>query len=164
VKRSLRCGQSITELALLFPVMLAILCGIIDFGYYTFAYATVESAARRGSEQAMKAPPPPNTDGSVTDDYCVAAIRSAARVGTAPLVFANSDIVVKYPTASDQSLYSATPTRAVGSVIQVQIVYTDTWLSPLGPLFFLSNTFTIRYTSRRSIVNPYYGTYCASGS
>jgi Flp pilus assembly protein TadG len=148
----------------LFPVLLLILCGIIDFGYYTFAYATVESAARRASEQAMKAPPAPNADGSVTSDYCVAAIRSAARVGTAPLVFADSDIVVRYPTATDQSIYPTIPTRAVGAIIQVQIVYTSTWLSPLGPLFALSNTFTVRYTSRRSIVNPYYGTYCASGT
>ena len=151
------------ELALVFPMLMLFVCGIIDISYYTFVHATIESAARRATEQASKAPPPPNVDGSVTQDFCVAAIRSAARVGTAPLDFANSTIVVSYPTRAQQSFYPVVPTRALGSVIQVRVLYTSAWLTPVGPLFFRGASFTVDYRSRRSIATSYFGTYCATG-
>lgn len=45
-------GQSIAELALLFPVLLLIMIGVLDLGRAFFAYTTVVNAAREGARYA----------------------------------------------------------------------------------------------------------------
>ena len=42
-------GQSMVELAILLPILLIILLGIIDFGRVFFAYVTITNAAREGA-------------------------------------------------------------------------------------------------------------------
>jgi hypothetical protein len=59
--RSPKRGQSLVEMALLAPLLLALLFGIIDLSYYIWGYATIFNAARNGSEKAAMLPPFPST-------------------------------------------------------------------------------------------------------
>lgn len=51
-KRSAQEGQSLVELALLLPVLLLILVGVLDLGRAFHAYVTVMNAAREGARYA----------------------------------------------------------------------------------------------------------------
>jgi len=50
--RSRTAGQSVVEFALVLPVFLLILCGILDFGFLLYSRMTVISAAREGARAA----------------------------------------------------------------------------------------------------------------
>jgi Flp pilus assembly protein TadG len=55
--RRSRRGQVMVEFALVFPVLLLFILGIIDVSYLVFNWSEVQFAARRGAEQGSKAPP-----------------------------------------------------------------------------------------------------------
>lgn len=46
-------GQSLAELALVLPILLVILCGIIDFGWIYYNQITLNNAAREGARYAV---------------------------------------------------------------------------------------------------------------
>ncbi len=48
-----RRGQSLVEFALVFPILLVVLAGIIDFGFLLHSRMTVISAAREGARWAV---------------------------------------------------------------------------------------------------------------
>lgn len=50
-------GQSIVEMALVLPILLLVVFGIIEFGWLIFAYSTISQAARNGAEVAAQLPP-----------------------------------------------------------------------------------------------------------
>ena len=66
MRRRLR-GQSLVEMALILPLLLMVLFGIIDIGYYIYGYATIYFAARNGTEVAAELPPYPNKLNNATD-------------------------------------------------------------------------------------------------
>lgn len=139
MQRRLTRGQSMVEMALLFPVLILILFGIIDFGYYIYAHSAIDNAARRGSESASIAPPAVGATGG----KCVVNIRAQAKLNAEVLDLKDEDITVSYASGA---------TRAVGQPVLVTVDYTGAWLTPLGPLFTLKPTFRITSTSRRSIM------------
>jgi len=140
-------GQSMVEMALLLPVFMLIIFGIIDLSYYVFGYSTMYQAARNGAEKAADIPPYANKLNDPTD-ICVANIRSetqriAVRFPDLTTDPSNS-ITIRYPTGV---------TRGLGQPIEVSIVY---YLKPLTPLwrfvtFGASGTMRIQTTARRSI-------------
>ncbi len=150
MKRRKYLGQSMVEMALLLPFLVMVLFGTIDFGYYIFAYQTVESAARRGSEQATLTPPTVGSYTGVTGNDCADKIVSKARLGVVPLNIPVTGVTISYPAAS--GTYPPTPTRAIGNPIDVTVTYTVKWLSPLGPLFGLGTSKVVSFTSRRTIL------------
>lgn len=46
-------GQAIVEFALVLPILLALLCGIIDFGWIYYNQITLNNAAREGARYAV---------------------------------------------------------------------------------------------------------------
>lgn len=46
-------GQAMVEFALVLPVLLALLCGIIDFGWIYYNQITLNNAAREGARYAV---------------------------------------------------------------------------------------------------------------
>lgn len=46
-------GQALVELALVLPLLLALLCGIIDFGWIYYNQITLTNAAREGARYAV---------------------------------------------------------------------------------------------------------------
>jgi hypothetical protein len=146
-------GQSMVEMALLLPFLILIVFGIIDLGYYIYGYASIYQAARNGAEKAAELPPFPSKVGPIRSspdktDVCVMNILSATHAveGQFPDLTDGSN-----PSNSINISYPGT--RALGSPIEVSIVYR---LQPLTPLwrfvtFGSQGTMTIRTTARRSI-------------
>ncbi|HEY8239346.1 MAG TPA: TadE/TadG family type IV pilus assembly protein [Candidatus Limnocylindrales bacterium] len=52
-RASNRRGQSLVEFALIFPILLVVLAGILDFGFLLYSRMTVISAAREGARWAV---------------------------------------------------------------------------------------------------------------
>ena len=55
LKRFLRVekGQAMVEFALVLPLLLALLCGIVDFGWLYYNQITLNNAAREGARYAV---------------------------------------------------------------------------------------------------------------
>lgn len=143
-------GQSLVETALLMPLMLIVLFGIIDFGWYVYGYATIYMAARNGAEKATMLPPKePRVGVGVApdrNDVCVSSIYKEIR-DTAPLFPALVDtpgaVEISYPSGK----------RMPGEPIQVKVSYNVVALTPLWRMVPLGNagTFRVVVTTRRSI-------------
>lgn len=161
-----REGQSIPEMAMVLPVLLLVLFGIMDFGWYIYSYATIYQAARNGAEVAAGAPPAPGTvnddvhsaGGITRGDQCVDAIVDAAGSGVAELYpeIANH-VSIAYPGYQldrDGSELAHAERRRIGYPIEVAIV--DYTIEPLTPLWQLvplgtDGEFTLTIVTRRSI-------------
>lgn len=142
-------GQSLVEMALLLPLLLLLLFGIIDLGYYIYGYATIYQSARNGAEAAAQLPPAPAKIGTIPDtsDECVATIVN--RIQEDAVLFPDltdnlqaGDIVISYPTQ-----------RMLGEPIEVSVNYSIEPLTPLWSfvMFGDDGTMDVSATSRRSI-------------
>ena len=58
-----RCGQAVVELALILPVLLVVLLGVMEFGIVFMRQNALTNAAREGARKAVL---PTVTDGEVT--------------------------------------------------------------------------------------------------
>jgi hypothetical protein len=159
-------GQSLVEMALLLPLLLVVVFGIIDFGYFIYGYATIYHAARSASEVASGAPPfysriesgPPYDE----SDPCVRRIINAAQE---PAVMFNDPsfretnaVTISYPAymldPKTGHALDAEDRRQIGYPIEVEIEYD---IEPLTPLWQLvpgldwEDGLTVRTTARRSI-------------
>ena len=136
-------GQSTVEMALMLPLLLLVVFGIIDLGYYVYGYATIYFAARNGTEVASMLPPF-TTSLSDASDPCTGAIYDATQKGVVLFSdFSTSNVQISYPTND----------RALGEPIQVRIQYN---IQPLTPLFRLvrfgnNGTMAVNIAARRSI-------------
>ncbi len=133
------------EFALLLPMLIMILLGIVEFGWYIYNYSAIEHAARKGSEQAAKEPPLPSNVNNAADG-CVAEIRRKAQENLGPITIPDpkTAIRISYPTSGE--------TRELGAAIQVTVHYEGQFLTPLSGMFGGRN-FTIDSVSRRSILD-----------
>lgn len=139
-------GQSLVEMALLLPLLLLILFGIIDFGWYVYGYATVYIASRSGAEEATMAPPQPAKSSDPTDQ-CTGSIYKEIQ-GRAPLfsdLAKPANVTITYPSG----------TRAAGEPVEVKITYDIKALTPLWRLASFNSssngTFKASVTTRRTI-------------
>jgi Flp pilus assembly protein TadG len=82
-------GQSLVEFALVLPLLLVVLFGILDFGRVIYAYNAISNAARTGARVAIV---------DQTESAIEAAARSEA-VGIAPMT-----VTVTYPDCSAADL------------------------------------------------------------
>ncbi|MFD1020639.1 TadE/TadG family type IV pilus assembly protein [Thalassobacillus hwangdonensis] len=119
-----RSGQSLVELALILPILLIILFGIVDFGRLFHAYLTIDHAGREAARAA-----------SVQNDD--STIIAKARASTAGL-------------DSDQLTVTLSPggSRPSGSEVTITLSYQIGFITPLvsslaSPLT-LTDTTTMR--------------------
>jgi hypothetical protein len=136
--RSRKRGQSLVEMALLAPLLLALLFGIIDLSYYIWGYATIFNAARNASEKAAMLPPFPetlaenytNNPSLYLSDPCMRTIVEQARDAAGQFQMQPSDVQIRYlPAASGQEV------RKLGRPIEVVIRYDIQPLTPLVSFF-----------------------------
>ncbi|MBC8160789.1 MAG: pilus assembly protein [Roseiflexaceae bacterium] len=142
-------GQSLVEMALLLPLLLVVLFGIIDFSWYVYSYATVYMGSRNGAEEATMLPPAPERVGDRdpdSSDVCVSSIYK--RIGSNSIFFddllAPGNIRITYPEATG---------RRLGNPIEVTIRYTVEPLTPLFRLVSLGNNgaLSMVVSTRRTI-------------
>lgn len=136
-------GQSIVELALILPFLIAITIGTMELGYYVYTYSELENATRIASERASKTPPfTMNSGDDSSSDKCGVLIKEAATDGVTISNLSYDDITISFPDG----------VRQRGKQVEVRIEYQGEWLSPIGERFF-GSFLTFDFTSRRTIVS-----------
>ncbi|PDV96419.1 TadE/TadG family type IV pilus assembly protein [Candidatus Chloroploca asiatica] len=165
-------GQSIVEMALMLPILLIVIFGIIEFGWLIFAYSTISQAARNGAEVAAQLPPheswlnqnpagfnqDPNVwaPRSIRSDNCVNGIYVAIEsqltllgmgVNEQDAVAQAQYVTIRYPNGG------ATRNLAVRGPIEISITYPVNSLTPLFGLLGMNDGVTMRVTQRRSLEN-----------
>jgi Flp pilus assembly protein TadG len=145
--RVCRRGSTLVEFALILPILLAMLLGIIEFGWLAKNHLALANAAREGARAASL--------GKTTTEISTRVRGAAAGSGvggandTTRLVLnLNKDedgAPYTYPTTLGDS--GSSNNAATGSMIRVQIVYQHKSLTNFIP--FLNKTLTINVVMRR---------------
>jgi hypothetical protein len=139
-------GQSLVEMALMLPLLLLIIFGIVDLGYYVYSYSTIYQAARNGTEKASNLGP---YKIPAANDDCMQAIKDETAKGAVLFTDITNYMTVSYPSGQ----------RALGEPVQVQINYE---IEPLTPLFRYvafgtQGKMQVRIAARRSVENMGFG-------
>lgn len=126
-----RRGQALTEFALVIPLLLLLIFGIIEFGRFIYAYEVLNNATREGARFAIvhgsdsNCPSGPMPGGGTSPSSCADASGSAVkdavvRYGVA-LGLAPAQIVVTWPDLDN----------ARGHDVGVEAAYTFRTIIPL---------------------------------
>jgi len=134
-------GQSLTEFALLLPVILLVLLGVFDFGRAIYAYSSIANAARMGGRTAIVNQTP--------SEIRARAVAQATGLGidgtsTSCPPAGASGVCVEFKNAALTANCSV-PTGTLGCVAVITVKYTFDPLTPiigrvLGPFAMSSTT------------------------
>ena len=137
-------GAVVVEFALIVPLLLLIVFGILDFGYMLNRTTIVSNASRDGARTA-------SLDGSFAD-ICTTVKSELSQSGIAVPAACNGTsgaTIIKIDCKKvDNSACGATSTTydtlaVSGATAIVTVTYTYTWITPLiGQLFGSSEVFT----------------------
>lgn len=161
--RRTRKGQSLIEMALITPMLLLLLFGIIDFSYYIYGWATIQFAVARGAQQAAILPPSTlnanYTDTEIGADACLRLIYDRAKAGTTGFTPANDEFAfrwfaVRNTTETEQASGTSRNTIIVpNTIVELQIVHRAHPLTPLAGTLFGDKDFEFRARARRTVMN-----------
>jgi Flp pilus assembly protein TadG len=128
-------GAAALEFALVFPVLLLLLVGIVDFGMLMSTQSVVANAAREGARTAALSNNAMAAQGAV--NRAIADLPGATNIGTT--------VTVGCTTAAGDPCSLSDSTSDAGGTVTVTVNYLHTWLSPV--LLGLAPTITLRGTS-----------------
>ena len=115
-------GQSLVEFALVLPILLLMLMGILDFGRAIFAYNSLANAARDGARLAI-------VDQTAVGGVPVGATEAASQATGLGLDPSDvNDVQVSYLLPD---LSGACPSRSIGCVAEVKVNYKYTAITPI---------------------------------
>jgi Flp pilus assembly protein TadG len=121
-----RRGQATVEFALILPVFLLLLAGVIEFGRVFWSYGVLLQAAQAGARQGAVL-------GAATSDTTIAnAAQQTAANGGLTISTSNVTVSATCSYASSTSITAANRTR--GNVLTVQLSYQYTPLIPFLPM------------------------------
>lgn len=134
------------EMALITPLIILLILGIAEFGWFIYSSSELGNAIRLGTEYASKSPPTTisSADDSTTD-MCARLIKTNIKQHAFMHPLADADIQILYPDSARQL-------REIGVPVEIRLSYNGPWLTPLGNTLF-GNRMPLSFTSRRSIVN-----------
>lgn len=125
-------GQSIVELALLLPLLLLMLLGLLDFGRVYYVMVSLNDAAQEGASYAAMRPA--DTTG---------VRQRAASASTGLITIREEDIEVTVANSNPQA----------GDAISVRVHYDFRFYTPIARSFFSgSDTVTLRATASNAII------------
>lgn len=143
-------AQAMIEFALVFPVLLLLLYGIMEFGRMLFIYSSVTTASREASRYGSAA----GDIGDMTTPRYLdcAGIRSAARRAAILITLADSDISIAYDRGPGTTQFATTcpPTPKVNLGDRVTTSVTFNY-APIFPLIEFAS-FPITSSSSRTIL------------
>jgi Flp pilus assembly protein TadG len=124
-------GQALVEFALVLPVFILLLAGMIDFGFAFYSYMTVINGARVGARAAIINPA--DTNGTIE----AAVNAEAVALNPAP-----STLI----TCTKAGVTEACTAATSGDTIAVKVSYTynNIWPVPFAPQIPMSSTVTMR--------------------
>lgn len=124
-------GQSIVEIALLLPVLLLMLMGLLDFGRVYYVMVALNDAAQEGAAYAASRP---------NDTTGIAERAAAASTGLITL------------STDDVSVTIAGGTPTAGAAVTVAVAYDFTFYTPIAQTFFGSNVVTLDAEASNAII------------
>lgn len=122
-----RRGQSLVEFALLLPVLLVILFGLLDFGRAVFAYNAVSEAARNGSRVAIV--------NQTLADICLVTASRAVGLGLTTTCAANGNAGTEGVWVTNAQTGTATSCVALNCRQSVKVTYQFRPLTPVIGVF-----------------------------
>lgn len=122
-------GQSLVEMALLLPVLLLMLLGLLDFGRVYYAMVAMNDAAQEGAAYAAMHPNDPK-------------IRERATAASTGLITIQPEDVMFVPPDSLQA----------GAPVTVIVSYDFTFYTPVAQSFFGDNTVTLQAQATNAII------------
>ncbi|MGC9523340.1 MAG: TadE/TadG family type IV pilus assembly protein [Anaerolineae bacterium] len=125
-------GQSLVEFALVLPVLLLVLLGLVDFGRVYYVTVSLYDAAAEGAAYAAVHP----------DD--LAEIRVRAQDATSQLVTLQADDV-------SDPVFAANPPQP-GTPVTVTVSYDFQFYTPVATMFFPDGTVTLRGEAVTSVI------------
>ena len=103
-------GQALVEFALVLPILLLIILGVVDFGRAVYGFNTIGNAARVGGRVAIVS----QTQATIEN----AAIGAAISLGTQP-----GDVLITYPGCGSP--------KTIGCIASVTVSYTFRPITPI---------------------------------
>jgi len=143
-------AQGVVEFALILPILLLVVLGIVEFGRMLFFYSSVTSASREGARYGSAV----GEVGGVSRYKDCAGIRDAAlRAG----VFAgitDSDITIQYDDGSSLIEATCPPSATISLADRVVVTVVGNYqpIAPLIDIFFPDDGFDIASTTARTII------------
>ncbi|MFZ6026531.1 MAG: Calx-beta domain-containing protein [Chloroflexota bacterium] len=143
-------AQTLTEFALILPLLLFIIFGMVEFGRLLATYSMVTTASRNAARYGAAAG---NVGGGVPHYLDCAGIREAAKKGAILSPITDENITITYDSGPGTPVISATcpatvPVR-LGMRIQIGVAAT---FQPIVPLGGLLQTMTLRSSTVRTIL------------
>lgn len=132
-----RRGQSLVEFALLLPVLLVILLGLLDFGRAVFAYNAVSEAARNGSRVAIV--------NQTLSDICSVTASRAIGLGLPTTCAANGNSGTQGVWVTNLDTGTAAPCATINCQQSVKVTYQFRPITPvigafIGPINLTSTS------------------------
>jgi Flp pilus assembly protein TadG len=129
-RQSAERGQSLVELALVLPVLVLVLVGIMDLGRAVYAYNTISNASREAARVAIV--------NQTLGDVQAEAIKQSVNLG-----LTGADVSIAYGDPSGTGTCSAP--YGVGCLASVTVRYTFTAATPvlgqiIGPFTMSAST------------------------
>lgn len=132
-RRPARSGQSLVEFALVLPLILLLIMGVIDFGRGIFAFNEVSNAAREGGRTGIVNQTLTDIRARAAEQAIALGIPTAApascpALGGPPPAAAGICVVILDP---DGTTGACTTTPAIGCLVVVSVKTTFTALTPI---------------------------------
>ncbi len=146
-RRSRRAGgQALVEFAIVIPIFLVVLFGMIDAGRYVYMRSVLSQAAREGARVAaveaswltstaancntVGGPVCPANASALTDDVTAAANRMVTPFGNVSALYISCNALGSAPTDPP----CTTSTGITGNVVSVRVELTYNPITPVGTL------------------------------
>src|SRR5512145_1798862 len=143
-------AQTMVEFALILPLLLFIIFGIVEFGRLLATYSMVTTSSRDAARYGAAAG---DVGGGVPHYLDCAGIRAAAKKNAFLAPITDNNIIITYDSGPGTAVLSATCPATVpiklGMRIQISV---STVFEPIVPLGGLLQAFTLRSTTIRTIL------------
>jgi Flp pilus assembly protein TadG len=150
IKRNKENAQGMVEFALILPLLLLVILGIVEFGRALFFYSSVTSASREAARYGSAV----GEFGGVKRYADCAGIRDAARSAGAFANIEDQNITIQYDDGANLLEAQCPPTTRIGLADRI-VVTVDTFFRPIVPLlsgFFGEDGLPITSTTARTII------------
>jgi len=143
-------AQALVEFALIFPLLMFLVYGLIEVSLLAFTYASVNTAAREAARYGSAVGDNNNNGGTEQFKDCDAIKVKAEKIGVLADI-QDDDILIQYDKGPGTSVYATCPPSDVelGDRIIVKI---DIEYHPLIPMVGFPSTIPMHAESRRTIV------------
>lgn len=147
-------AQAMIEFALVLPILMLIIVGLLEVGRAIFMYSSVITASREGSRYGSAAGD--NLNGDPLYQDCL-GIKNAAKKAGALLNLQNDDIIIRYDhgpnstifdTCSDPDGLDENVVKVAGDriIVEIRVQY-----NPMIPLFIPLSSMTFSEESARTL-------------